>query len=135
MISVADEFAPEIQRSIECPCLHEVFEGQASARPDHVALVCGDTRLSYSELDCRANQLAHHLRRLGIGPGKLVGLYFDRSERPIVAILAVLKAGAGYVPIDPVYPPERARHILAEASIERALDGSQTGHEGVDIFR
>jgi non-ribosomal peptide synthetase-like protein len=102
-------------------CLHELFEMQVDERPAQLALICGEKRLTYQQLDERANQLAHYLRGCGVGPGKLVGLYLSRSERPIVAILAVLKAGAGYVPIDPVTPVERARHIVAEAQIEVLL--------------
>src|SRR6516165_10477740 len=105
----------------EAVCLHELFEMQVDQRPTQQALVCGDTRFTYEQLEERANQLAHYLRDYHVGPGKLVGLYFSRSERHIVAILAVLKAGAGYVPIDPVVPVERARHIVAEAQIEVLL--------------
>jgi non-ribosomal peptide synthetase-like protein len=94
---------------------------QVDQRPAQVALVCGDTRFTYDELEERSNQLARYLRDSQVGPGKLVGLYFSRSEKPIVAILAVLKAGAGYVPIDPVCPVERARHIVAEARIDVLL--------------
>jgi non-ribosomal peptide synthetase-like protein len=108
-------------RSTQVGCLHELFERQADVRPEQVALVYGDVRLTYEQLDERANQLAHHLRGLGVGPGKLVGLYLHRSEKHVTAILAVLKAGAGYVPIDPIHPAERARHIVTEAGIEVLL--------------
>ncbi len=116
---------PELAYSTEAACLHELFEVQVDQRPTQEALVCGDTRFTYQQLEERANQLARYLRDIRVGPGKLVGLYFTRSEKPIVAILAVLKAGAGYVPIDPVVPVERAKHIVAEAGIEVLL----TEHE------
>ena len=75
-------------------CLHELFERQADARGDSVALVCGDTALSYCELELRANRLAHRLRHIGAGPSFLVGVALARSELPIIAILGCLKAGA-----------------------------------------
>ena len=97
--------------------LHELFEAQADARGDAVALACGDLNLSYGELEARANQLAHHLRAAGAGPGELIGLCLNRSELPIIAILGCLKAGAAYAPIDPTHPDERIRYIVDEAGI------------------
>ncbi|MBN1912700.1 MAG: AMP-binding protein, partial [Pirellulales bacterium] len=96
-------------------CLHEFFEAQVDLRPGDPAIVCGDDVYSYEEIEHRANQLARHLRDCGAGPGSLVGIYFERSARPIIAVLACLKAGAAYVPLDPEYPTERMRHILDEA--------------------
>ena len=98
-------------------CLHELFERQADARGDSVALVCGDTALSYCELELRANRLAHRLRHIGAGPSFLVGVALARSELPIIAILGCLKAGAAYVPIDATHPDDRIRYIIAEADI------------------
>jgi non-ribosomal peptide synthetase-like protein len=102
-------------------CLHELFERQADARGNAVALVCGEVTLSYSALELRANRLANHLRQLGVVRGALVGIAFDRSELPIIAILACLKAGAAYVPIDPSHPDERIRFIVEEAEIAALL--------------
>ncbi len=102
-------------------CLHELFEQQVDAAPDAPAIICDDKSWSYGEVEKRANRLAHHLRRLGAGPGRLVGLAFERSEKPIVAILACLKAGAAYVPIDPGHPDERIRYIVEEAGLELVL--------------
>jgi non-ribosomal peptide synthetase-like protein len=96
-------------------CIHEIFEAQVDLRPGFPAIVCGEEMLSYEQLDARANQLARYLRLHGAGPGKFVGIYFDRSEKPIIAILACLKSGAAYVPIDPAYPPERIRDIFIES--------------------
>src|SRR4051812_8723440 len=67
-------------------CLHALFEAQVDLRPNAAALICENRVLSYSELDSKANQLAHCLNLYGVGPGKLVALYFDRSELPIIAI-------------------------------------------------
>lgn len=96
-------------------CLHELFEMQADIRPEHPALICREERLSYGHVERRANQLARHLRDHDVGPGSLVALYFERSEKPIISVLATLKAGAGYVPIDPSFPKDRMRHILDES--------------------
>lgn len=98
-------------------CLHEIFEAQADRRPSDLALVHQNGSLTYQELEHRANRLARYLRSLGAAPGELVGIYLERSEEAIVAILAVLKAGAAYVPIDPAYPGERILHIVTEAGV------------------
>ncbi len=96
-------------------CLHELFAEHAQRRPDAVAVQCGDDQLTYAELDRRANQLAHELRRRDAGPGTLVGICVERSLELVVALLGVLKSGATYVPIDPGYPPERQAFMLADA--------------------
>ncbi|HEU4629064.1 MAG TPA: amino acid adenylation domain-containing protein, partial [Gemmatimonadaceae bacterium] len=95
-------------------CVHELFAAQAARTPDVVAVVQGDRRLSYGELDRRANQLAHHLGRLGVGRGALVALWMERSPELVVALLGVLKAGAAYVPLDRTSPPARVRFMLAD---------------------
>ena len=99
----------------ETGCLHELFEGNVDLRPDALALICGNESLTYRELDHRANQLAHFLRLQGAGPGKFIGIYLERSIHPIVAILACLKSGSAYVPIDPAYPGDRIKDILIES--------------------
>ncbi|MGH9447179.1 MAG: non-ribosomal peptide synthetase, partial [Terriglobia bacterium] len=88
-------------------CIHNLFEAQANATPDAVAVVAGERQLTYSELDGRANQLAHLLRSFGVGPEVPVGLCMKRSTDLVVAALAVLKSGGAYVPLDPAYPPNR----------------------------
>jgi non-ribosomal peptide synthetase-like protein len=97
-------------------CLHELFERQADLRGEAVALVCGAVTLTYSALELRANQVASYLRQAGVRSGALVGIAFDRSELPIIAVLGCLKAGTAYVPIDPAHPDERIRYILDEAA-------------------
>ncbi len=97
------------------PCLHHLFERQAAAAPDRTALVAGDERLSYGELNARANRLAHYLRGLGVGPEVIVGLCLERSADMIVAILGVLKAGGAYLPLDPNHPRERLTHMLEDS--------------------
>jgi amino acid adenylation domain-containing protein len=102
-------------------CIHELFEEQAARTPDADAVVFGDKRLSYRELNERANQWAHHLRRLGAGPEKLVGIALERSPEMIAGVLAILKTGAAYVPLSPDTPPERLEIMLRDAGIELLL--------------
>ena len=88
---------------------------QAARTPDAVALVYEDETLSYRALDERANQLAHHLRSLGVGPETIVGLCVERSFDMVIALLGILKAGAAYLPLDPDYPKDRLAFMLADA--------------------
>ena len=97
------------------PSLPTLFEAQVERSPEAVALVFEETRLSYRELNCRANQLAHHLRKLGVGPEVLVGICMERSPEMLLAILGVLKAGGAYVPLDPAYPLERLTFMLEDS--------------------
>ena len=94
--------------------LHELFEQQADACTDKIALACGDERLTYGELERRANQLARFLRSRGVRRGDYVGLWLPRSMDAHIALLAILKAGAAYVPLDPEYPAERVGFILSD---------------------
>ena len=120
-------------------CLHELFEQQVDRTPDAVALVAGARTLTYRELDARANQLAHHLRACGVTPGALVGIFLERSEQLVIALLAALKSGAAYVPLDPTYPKDRLAFIHADAHphvlvTEAALDG-RLPELGVHVVR
>ncbi len=92
--------------------VHSLFAAQATETPDAVAIVFEDQRLTYRDLDRRANQLAHHLRALGVGPEVRVGLAVERSLEMAVGLLGVLKAGGAYVPLDPAYPRERLAFML-----------------------
>ncbi len=96
-------------------CAHELFEQQVERTPDAVAVVFGNEQVSYRALNGRANQVAHHLRKRGVGPDVLVGVCLDRSPDMIVALLAVWKAGGAYVPLDPSYPPARLSFMIADA--------------------
>ncbi len=96
-------------------CAHQLFEAQVEAKPEAVALIIEDERLSYSELNARANQLAHHLRGLGVGAGAVVGIFMERSLEMIVGILGALKTGAACLPLDPSYPRERLAFMLRDA--------------------
>jgi amino acid adenylation domain-containing protein len=98
-------------------CIHELFEQQVERSPDAIALVFEDEQLTYKELNQRANQLAHHLRNLGVGPEVLVGICVERSLQMVVGLLGILKAGGAYVPLDPAYPPERLVFMLEDAAV------------------
>jgi len=99
----------------ESRCIHEMFEQQVERTPEAVAVVFEDTQLTYRELNCRANRLAHYLRAAGARADVLVGICLERSAEVLVALLGVLKAGAAYLPLEPDYPAERLRFILENA--------------------
>ena len=96
-------------------CMHELFEAQAEATPDQTAVIFEGERLSYGDLNRRANQLARYLRRFGVGPEVPVGIYVERSPDMVVGLLGILKAGGAYVPLDPTYPKERLALMIADA--------------------
>jgi len=112
--------------AVELPdrCLHELFEEQARATPDAVAVIFGQQRLSYAELNARANRLAHHLRALGVGVDSLVGLCMQRSLEMVVALVGIQKAGGAYVPLDPDHPRERLAFLLADTGAKVVLSES-----------
>ncbi|HKV35339.1 MAG TPA: AMP-binding protein, partial [Pyrinomonadaceae bacterium] len=96
-------------------CLHEAIEAQAAATPDNVAVVCQGESLSYRQLNTRANELARELVALGVGPEVVVGVLLERSLEMMIGLVAILKAGGGYVPLDPEQPVERLTSILDDA--------------------
>lgn len=108
-------------KSLPAGCLHELFENQVLKTPQLPALISEQESLSYLELEAKANQYARFLRAQGISRGSLVGIYFDKGPGAIVAILGALKAGAGYVPIDPSFPSERIKYILEETTAAALL--------------
>jgi amino acid adenylation domain-containing protein len=98
-------------------CIHELFETQVERTPDAIALAFEDQQLTYHELNNRANQLAHYLQTLGVGPAVLVGICVERSMEMIVGLLGILKAGGAYVPLDPTYPKERLGFMLEDTHV------------------
>jgi amino acid adenylation domain-containing protein len=96
--------------------IHEVFESQVRRTPDATAVIYAGRSLTFGELNTKANQLAHYLRRCGAGPDRLIGLCVERSLDMVVGMLGILKTGAAYLPLDPDYPPERLQHMLADAA-------------------
>jgi amino acid adenylation domain-containing protein len=96
-------------------CIHQLFEEQVQRTPGAVAVVFGQEQVTYRELNSRANKLARHLRKLGVGPEVLVGLCVERSVEMVVGLLGILKAGGAYVPLDPSYPKDRLAYILVDS--------------------
>jgi amino acid adenylation domain-containing protein len=96
--------------------LHDAFSAQAAATPGHTAVSCGNQRMSYEDLDRRSSQLARVLRAYGLPPEARIGLCADRGVDMVVGVLAILKSGGAYVPIDPVYPAQRIRYIVEDSA-------------------
>jgi natural product biosynthesis luciferase-like monooxygenase protein/FkbM family methyltransferase len=115
-------------RSIPATCIHHSFEAQVERTPEMVAVIGEDVRLSYDELNRRANQLANYLRTLGVGPETVVAVYFTRTPDLVVALLAILKAGGAYLPLEPTYPRERLAFMLRDAGAQLLL--TQQRHAG-----
>jgi len=97
-------------------CIHELFEMRVATHPDAIAAVFEEEKLTYQQLNQRANQLAHYLIKVGVKPETVVGIYVDRSLDMLVSILGVLKAGGAYLPLDPVYPVERLALMLEDSN-------------------
>jgi amino acid adenylation domain-containing protein len=106
-------------------CVHELFEAQVERTPTAVAVVFENERLTYAELNERANQLAHRLRRMGVGPEVLVGIMMERSIEMMVAVLGILKAGGAYLPLDPQYPAGRLAFMIEDAGVGVLLSGER----------
>jgi len=119
-------------------CIHQLFEEQAERTPDAIAVVFENQQLTYAELNDRANQLAHYLRKLGVKPDELVGICLERSLDMIVGLLAILKVGGAYVPIDPDYPQERISFMLQDTQVKiiltcESLQNSLQNHQTIVI--
>ena len=106
-------------------CIHQLFEAQVDRTPEAVAVVFEDQQLTYGELNCRANQVAHHLRSLGVSLDDLVGICVERSLEMVIGLLGILKAGGAYVPLDPAYPQERLAFMLKDAQVGVLLTQQQ----------
>jgi amino acid adenylation domain-containing protein len=105
-------------------CAHEMFEAQVARAPEAIAIVFNDEQLTYRQLNDRANQLAHKLERMGAGADSLIGILVERSPEMVVGLLAVLKCGAAYLPLDPSYPAERLAFMLQDARVAVLLTQS-----------
>jgi len=112
------------ERALAAATLPQLFAAQAAATPDAVAVVFADEQLSYGELEARANQLAHHLRALGVGAESVVGVCLERSLELVVALIGILKAGGAYLPLDPEYPAERLHYMMADMRLAVLLTHS-----------
>jgi amino acid adenylation domain-containing protein len=120
-------------------CIHQLFEEQVEKSPDSVALVFDNQQLTYRELNQRANQVAHYLQRLGVGPESLVAISMERSLEMIIGLLGILKAGGAYVPLDPQYPKQRLAFMLEDTQAtvlltqQRQVDDLYSGSKIEDI--
>ncbi|WP_331876217.1 amino acid adenylation domain-containing protein, partial [Longimicrobium sp.] len=119
-------------------CIHELVQAQAARAPDAVAVVFDAGELTYAELNERANRLAHHLAGHGVGPDARVAICVERGPEMMVGLLAILKAGGGYVPLDPGYPAERLRYMLHDSApvavlTQGSLDGVQALFAGLHV--
>ena len=106
-------------------CIHQLFEEQVRKTPDALAVVYEDEQLTYRELNARANQVAHHLRTLGVGSEVLVGICVERSPLMIIGLWGILKAGGAYLPLDPAYPAERLAYMLNDSQAQVLLTQRQ----------
>ncbi|HEX8906062.1 MAG TPA: amino acid adenylation domain-containing protein, partial [Longimicrobiaceae bacterium] len=106
-------------------CIHQLFEARVRAHPGAEALAWGGETLTYAQLDARANRLAHHLTGLGVGPESRVGVLLERGVELVVSMLAILKAGGCYVPLDPAYPAERLALMVGDAAVRVVLSRSE----------
>ncbi|MFN6272726.1 MAG: amino acid adenylation domain-containing protein, partial [Microcystis sp.] len=102
-------------------CIHQLFEAQVERTPDAIAVVFENQQLTYTELNGRANQLAHYLQSFGVGPEVVVGISVERSLEMIVGLLGILKAGGAYLPLDPDYPNERLQFMLEDSQVSLLL--------------
>ena len=102
-------------------CIHQLFETQVGCTPDAIAAVFEDNHITYRELNLRANQLAHYLQPMGVGPEVIVGICMERSLNMLIGLLSILKAGGAYLPLDPSYPKERLAFMLEDAGVPLLL--------------
>src|SRR5262249_42681349 len=109
-------------------CIHELFEAQVERRPEAIAVVSEEGSVTYGELNRRANQLAHYLKAVGVGPGLPVGICVDRSMEMVIGLLGILKAGGAYSPLGPCYPKDRLAFILDDAHISILLTTPRSSH-------
>ncbi|MHB8599878.1 MAG: non-ribosomal peptide synthetase [Ktedonobacteraceae bacterium] len=130
MLSNHEINVKDIYQDFSCNyCIPQLVAQQATTAPEAIALISGKDALSYGDLNRRANQLAHHLSKLGAGPNVLVACYLERSFDLVIALLAILKAGGTYVPLDPAYPTERLDFMLADTQAPILLTQSDLAHQ------
>ncbi len=128
-----EEFNQTTAHFPESKCIHEQFEAQTEKSPAAIAVVCEDSEISYFDLNARANQVAHRLRRLGVGPGACVGLCMHRSTEMIVGLLGILKTGGAYVPLNPEHPSARVALQLVECKARFCLTNDAAIGEALEF--
>ena len=120
-------------------CMHQLFENLAVRNPDAIALTFADQRISYSEFNRRANQMARYLNKIGIGKEDLIGICMERSIEMMIGIMGTLKAGGAFIPLDPAYPPDRLDYMITDSSIsvlltQQALAESVNPHQAKVVY-
>ena len=125
--------APDRVAASRARCVHEVFHEQAERTPAAIALVSGTRRLTYAELDVRASRLARRLADEGVGRGDIVGIHLARGADMVVAILATLKAGAGYLMLDPDFPEPRLAGMVRDAAAAVVVTGGGPGARRLSV--
>lgn len=120
------------------PIMHELFEAQAAKTPEATAVICGEERMTYRELDERANRLAHHLQKRGVAHESFVGIHMERAFEMIISMLAVLKAGGAHIMLEPSYPEERLASMIEDAKMtcvltQQAMLGTLPAHGAEEI--
>ncbi|MGN9837864.1 amino acid adenylation domain-containing protein [Nonomuraea sp. H19] len=120
---------------LETDRVHEAFAGQVRRTPDRIAVVAGETRVTYRELDARAERIAGELRGRGAGPGDAVGVCLDRDDWLIAALLGVWRVGAAYVPLDPAYPADRLEFIAADADMAHLITSEPVARRQEAVLR
>lgn len=113
------------QVDFPCLCVHQLFAAQVERTPNAIAVVDDNQQLTYQQLNHKANQLAHYLRKMGVGREVLVGICCDRTLEMAIGLLGILKAGGAYVPLDPTYPQERLAFMLEDSQISILLTQQQ----------
>ena len=116
-------------------CIHKRFEDRAAEHPEAAAVVYSGESLSYSDLNRRANKLGRYLQSLGVGLESRVGVCLERSDEVVETILAILKAGGGYLPLDPDYPPERLSYMVRDAQVDVLVTTRGTAGQGWCVHR
>lgn len=126
VIETGWNYGPVDSSLIRNECLHHIFEETVDYYPHQTALVFGEASFTYEEIEVRANALARYLRSFGVGKGSKVGLYLSKSVELYIGMLAIMKAGAAYIPVDPTYPGDRTRYILEDSGVGALLVNNET---------
>lgn len=119
--NIKDTQINDLKKIEDVKLLHEFFEYFVDKTPRQVAVIYKNNVLTYEQVELHANQMAHYIRSQGVKPGQLIALYLNRSYKSVINILAILKSGCGYIPLDPSYPQDRIQHIVNDAEAKMLI--------------